>query len=52
MSSRSSGTRSSSTISSHRPGTSIGNEMNWMPMPSSTVVSHTFSIAAPMLNTE
>jgi len=52
MSSSSSGTSSSRTISSHAPGTSMGKEMNWMPMPSIVVVSHTFSIAAPIENTE
>ena len=37
---------------SQLPGTSMGNETNWIPMPTSTVVSQTFSIAAPMLNIE
>ena len=52
MSSRSSGTCSNRSMRAQAPGTSIGNETNWMPIPSSVVVSHTFSIAAPMLNSE
>ena len=41
-----------STIRCHWCGASMGKDTNWMPMPSSTVVSHRFSMAAPMLNTE
>ena len=44
--------RSNRISSAHRSGNSIGVDTNCMPMPSSVVVSHTFSIAAPNPNTE